>query len=87
MLALTGGWGLSYKSPTLLYLYPDNVYFDRVSLAKVSNSDPNGSLAVLSTDILTDLANPDLKPARSRKFEAGLTFRFGTVRGAVTYFR
>ena len=87
MLALTGGWGLSYKSPTLLYLYPDNVYFDRVSLAKVSNSDPNGSLAVLSTDILTDLANPDLKPARSRKFEAGLTFRLGTVRGAVTYFR
>ena len=34
-LAVTGGWGLSYKSPTLLYLYPDDVYFDRVSLAKV----------------------------------------------------
>ena len=86
-LAVTGGWGLSYKSPTLLYLYPDDVYFDRVSLAKVSNNDPNGTLAVMTTDILTDLSNPDLQPARSRKFEAGINFRAGGVRGTVTYFR
>lgn len=86
-LAVTGGWGLSYKSPTLLYLYPDDVYFDRVSLAKVSNNDPNGTLAVMTTDILTDLSNPDLQPARSRKFEAGINFRAGGIRGTVTYFR
>lgn len=85
--ALTGGWGLSYKAPTLLYLYPDNAYFDRVSLAKISNADPTGSLAVMTTDRLTDLANPDLKPARSRKYEAGLSFRLGGVRGTLTYFR
>ena len=86
-VAVTGGWGLSYKMPTLLYLYPDNAYFDRVSLAKISNADPTSSLAVLTTDVLTDLANPDLKPARSRKYEAGLSFRLGRVRGMVTYFR
>lgn len=86
-VAVTGGWGLSYKMPTLLYLYPDDAYFDRVSLAKISNTDPTGTLGVMTTDILTDLANPNLKPARSRKYEAGLSFRLGRVRGMVTYFR
>ena len=60
-----GRLGPPHKMPTLLYLYPDNAYFDRVSLAKISNADPTSSLAVLTTDVLTDLANPDLKPARS----------------------
>ena len=83
-VAVTGGWGLSYKMPTLLYLYPDDAYFDRVSLAKISNTDPTGTLGVMTTDILTDLANPNLKPARSRKYEAGLSFRLGRVRGMVT---
>jgi outer membrane receptor protein involved in Fe transport len=86
-LAVTGGWGLSYKAPTLLYLYPDNVYIDRVSLNRISSTDASGSMAVMTTQVLTDTANPDLKPARSRKYEVGVRFRWGGVTGQVTYFR
>lgn len=86
-LSVTGGWGISYKMPTLLHLYPDDAYFDRVSLAKVSNTDPTGTLGLMTTDILTDLANPHLRPARSRKYEIGLMFRVSGIRGSVTCFR
>lgn len=86
-LGITGGWGISYKAPALLHLYPDNVYFDRVSLSRFSDADPSASMAIMSTDILTDLANPDLKPAKSMKYEAGISWRLGRIRGFVTYFR
>lgn len=86
-LSLTGGWGVSYKAPTLLYLYPDDVYFDRVSLGKYSDTDPSASMALMTTDVLTEQANPDLKPAKSMKYEAGFSLRWGRVRGLVTYFR
>lgn len=86
-LGVNGGWGISYKAPTLLYLYPDDVYFDRVSLSKISDSDPSASMALMTTDILTDLANPNLKPAKSRKYEAGVSLRWGRIKGFITYFQ
>ena len=70
-VAVTGGWGLSYKMPTLLYLYPDDAYFDRVSLAKISNTDPTGTLGVMTTDILTDLANPPAAASTRPDFRSG----------------
>lgn len=84
-LSVTGGFGLFNKMPTLLYLYPDAAYFDNVSLAKYSG-EPEDRLALMTTDIIRNTANKNLKPAHSRKWELGLSFRKGQVKGYMTYF-
>jgi len=84
-LSLTGGYGLSNKMPTLLYLYPDAAYYDNVSLAW-NGDETRGKLALMTTDVVTNTMNPGLKPANTRKWEIGLSFRKGAARGFVTYF-
>lgn len=82
-LSVSGGFGISNKMPTLLYLYPDNAYFDNNSLSYMGS---RSSMALMTTAVINDTKNPDLKATNSRKWELGLNFRVGQVRGYVTYF-
>lgn len=82
-LTLTGGYGLSHKMPTLAYLYPDVAYYDHVALARWNDTDP---LALVQTTIIRHTHNVHLRPAKARKWEVGITFRKGQVRGTATYF-
>ncbi|MBR1448737.1 MAG: TonB-dependent receptor [Prevotella sp.] len=84
-LTLTGGFGLSNKMPSLLYLYPDAAYYDNVALGRWSD-DPTERLGLIQTTIVQNTQNPDLKPTRSRKWEIGLQLQKGQVEGSVTYF-
>lgn len=84
-LSLTGGYGLSNKMPTLLYLYPDYVYYDNVSLSKYGETEKD-RLGLLSTDVIKNTANGNLRPMHTRKWELGLSARKGQVSGFVTYF-
>lgn len=84
-LSVTGGFGLSNKMPTLLYLYPDNAYFDYPSLAKYGNTGAD-RLALMQTAVITNTQNPHIKPTNSRKWEAGINFTIGKVKGFLTYF-
>lgn len=84
-LSLTGGFGVSNKMPTLLYLYPDNAYYDNVSLSKYGNTEAD-RLALLTTDVVKNTQNPNLKPSNTRKWELGLSFRKGQINGFITYF-
>ncbi|MDD7456005.1 MAG: TonB-dependent receptor [Bacteroidales bacterium] len=84
-LSITGGYGLFNKMPTLLYLYPDVAYFDNVSLAKYGGNESD-RLALMTTDIVSDTKNPDLKPAHSSKWELGLSFAKGPAKGFVTWY-
>lgn len=84
-LGISGGFGISNKMPTLLYLYPDKAYYDNVSLSKVGTGE-NASMALMTTTVISDTQNPDLKPTRSNKWEIGLNFKIGRVNGYVTYF-
>lgn len=84
-LSLTGGYGISNKMPTLMYLYPDNVYDDNVCLSKYGEREED-RLALLQTDVIEQVGNPDLMPTHTQKWECGLTFRIGKVRGFVTYY-
>ncbi len=83
-LSVTGGWGISHKAPSMLYLYPDYAYFDNVGLSYMGGED--NSMALVTTDVITSTSNASLKPARSRKWEAGLSFQIRQVSGVVTYF-
>lgn len=84
-LSITGGYGLFNKMPTLLYLYPDVVYFDNVSLGKYSGGEED-RLALMTTDIVRNTQNANLKPVHSQKWEMGLSFRKNNIKGFVTYF-
>lgn len=86
-LALTGGYGYASKMPTMSHLYPTAAYFDNVCYNSYLGLDNPRNIAVMSTSVVQNTANPDLKPARSRKFEVGLNGRAGRVSGTVTYFR
>ena len=83
--AVTGGYGISNKMPTLLYLYPDYTYYDNVSLSKYGDVEKD-RLALMTTDVVKNTQNPNLKPANTHKWELGLSFRIGKVKGFVTYF-
>lgn len=80
-LTINGGFGISNKMPTLSYLYPDKAYFDNLSL-----SHGPSRTSLMTTRVIGDTYNADLKPARSTKWELGLNFRIGAIRGNVTYF-
>lgn len=82
-LSLTGGWGISNKMPALLNLYPDNVYIDAISLNYGSN---DGNYALITTDVVDKTQNPDLKPANSTKWEAGIRFKKKKADGFVSFF-
>ena len=84
-LSVTGGYGLSHKMPSLLYLYPDRAYFDHVALGRWSEQ-PGGSMALMQTTIIEQTQNPNLKPTRSRKWEIGLSLRKKQVNVTITYF-
>ncbi|MCD7709781.1 MAG: TonB-dependent receptor [Porphyromonadaceae bacterium] len=90
--SLTGGAGVSYKLPTLLYLYPDNAYFDFASLAIKNSDQPQDQLAIITTHAITGLENSELKPAKSFKWEVGISFDIGKntrkhFSGFITYFQ
>lgn len=85
-LSIVGGYGISSKAPTLMYLYPNSAYFDEVGLNRYNPNDPSQSMAIISTKVIKNTANPDLKPARSQKVEGGLAGMIGRVKGNVTFF-
>lgn len=84
-LSLSGGFGISNKMPTLLYLYPDRAYYDNRSMG-LMGADERSTLGIMTTRVVENTQNPDIKPARSTKWEAGLNARIGDMRGYVTFF-
>lgn len=89
-LSVVGGYGVGMKTPTLLQFYPDNAYFDVASYTMLFRDDVSGekgkSIAVMTTKVIDDTTNPELKPAYSYKTEAGLAFRIKKVKGMVNFF-
>ncbi len=83
-LSISGGFGISNKMPTLLYLYPDKAYFDNVSFSAIGAD--NSRLAVMTTRVVDNTQNPDLKPARSTKWEIGINARIGQMKGYINFF-
>lgn len=77
-LTIRGGYGLSAKAPTLIYLYPEQAYVDVFSLNHYKEN-PNESLALMTTRIFST-SNPDLEIAKSKKAELGLDYVFANKR-------
>lgn len=85
VLSLRGGWGVSAKAPTSVYLYPDKYYYDAVLYSNMlSGLDPEEELVIGRTFVF-DTENPDLEIATNRKAELGFDLTLaGRYRLSVT---
>lgn len=79
-LGLRFGYGKTSKTPGMIFLYPDKAYLDEISF----NYYPD--LIVVTTQVFEDTSNPDLKPIRNTKFEAGVDFKLFGVNVMLTGF-
>lgn len=88
ILSLKGGYGVTGKMPTLLYLYPENAYFEFVNLSTVLQqpTDPTKQYVITTTRVF-DARNYDLEIAENAKSEIGFNFRYKQYQLTVTGFR
>lgn len=85
LLTINAGIGKNYKSPSLLYLYPDRAYYDLPILDYYTGDPATQSAIFYSLNYNTE--NPDLAPYENLKKEVGLDFHVGPVSGNITAFR
>lgn len=69
-LYLRGGYGITAKMPTLLYIYPEKAYFEYININEMASSLPDR--AFMTTTRVFDTQNKDLQIATNRKAEVGL---------------
>jgi outer membrane receptor protein involved in Fe transport len=80
-LSFRFGYGMTSKTPSMLHLYPDKSYEDELSF----NYYPD--LIVVTTQVIDDTSNPDLKPMTNEKFEAGVNLNIKKVKFMLTAFK
>ena len=86
-LSVRGGYGITYKAPSLGYLYPDNAYFDILNFDNTTASGfSDAQKFQIATTHVYSAENPDLELAKTTKWEVGVDFKIGQVRGSVTYY-
>lgn len=87
-LSIRTGWGMNYKMPSMVYLYPEPTYLDVVSFS-YNDIDDNGVGMVLFTTkkLEQEVRNPELKLQQSTNFEAGMDFDIENVTGSLVFFK
>lgn len=77
---LRAAWGLSYKTPSMLSLYPGPIYFDIINLSYL-HPEESQRLAVITTNVF-EQDNSYLQPGKGETLELGLdlTLKNFTVR-------
>lgn len=84
-LSLRGGWGITCKMPSMIYLYPEPAWKDMVSFS-YNDFDASGyGLCVLTTR-KAETINPALQLQKSTNWEAGIEFDQGSLSGSIVYY-
>ena len=87
-LTLSGGYGITSKMPTLLYLYPEKAYFEYVNINELANGNiPENERLFMTTTKVYDTTNHNLKVAKNHKAEIGLRLNIGKVNASVIGFQ
>ncbi|MGL4992734.1 MAG: TonB-dependent receptor [Bacteroidales bacterium] len=79
------GWGEQTKFPTLDLLFPQQAWFDAVALNYYSQTEAN-RLVIMNSET-KDRVNYNLKPARNRKQEFGVSMESSGATLSITLFR
>ncbi|MDR0421455.1 MAG: TonB-dependent receptor [Proteiniphilum sp.] len=84
-LWLRGGFGVTAKAPSVLYLYPENACFDLVHFNTLNASSvPESEQLLLVTTKIFNTENRDLRIATNNKREIGFDVRIDKMRFSVT---
>ena len=84
-LSIFGGYGVTAKMPTLLYLYPENAYFEYTNLNELDNTKiAEAERKYITTTRVFEVDNSDLEITKNYKAEAGFRLNLGKVSLNVT---
>lgn len=87
VFTIRGGYGITAKMPTLLYLYPENAYFEYTAINELANEDiAEADRKFVTTTRVFDTQNNSLKVARNHKAEIGFDLKIGKANLSVTAF-
>ncbi|MGV8092673.1 MAG: carboxypeptidase-like regulatory domain-containing protein [Mangrovibacterium sp.] len=87
-LFIRGGYGITAKAPSVLYLHPEKAYFEYVNINELSNeSIAEDERLYITTTRVFDTENEALKIARNKKAEIGFDLKTGKASLYVTAFR
>lgn len=84
-LSTRAGWGIATKAPSMIYLYPEPAYADKVSFSYNDIDANDYSLAVMTTKKVETVSS-SLKLQKSMNFEAGIDFDTDLVNGSLVFF-
>ncbi len=84
-LTIRGGYGITAKMPTVLYLHPEQAYFQLINFSEqgVSGIDENQQL-VINTIKAYEANNKELKVSKNHKAEIGFDLRIQQATLSVT---
>ncbi|HHV02718.1 MAG: carboxypeptidase-like regulatory domain-containing protein [Bacteroidales bacterium] len=87
-LSFRAGWGMNYKMPSMVYLYPEPTYLDVVSFSYNDIDDNGVGMALFTTRKLEEeVRNPGLKLQQSTNFETGMDFDIDDASGTLVFFK
>ncbi|MDR1370489.1 MAG: TonB-dependent receptor [Dysgonamonadaceae bacterium] len=87
LFVLRGGYGITAKAPTLLYLYPERAYFEYININELTNENiPAADRVFLTTTRVLDTQNSELEVAKNKRGEIGFDLNVGRVKLNVTAF-
>ncbi|MBD5380284.1 MAG: TonB-dependent receptor [Bacteroides sp.] len=84
---IRGGYGVTAKMPSLMYLHPEKAYFEYINLNELASSAiPEDERLYITTTRVIDVSTENLKIATNHKSEVGLDMKFGQTTIAATAF-
>ena len=86
-LIVRGGYGITAKAPTTLYLYPESAYFEYLNLNEMgASSIPEEDQRVMTTTHIYNTENHQLEMAKNKKAEIGFDVKWHKMKLGVTGF-
>jgi len=87
-LFFRGGYGITAKMPTLLYLYPENAYFEYININEMADTKiPENDRIIMTTTRVYNTENPSLKVSSNEKSEIGFDLYLEKANLNVTAFK
>lgn len=75
-LFIRGGYGITAKAPSALFLNPEKAYFEYINLNETGNEQiPENERLYITTTHVFDTQNRDLKIAKNKKAEIGFDLK------------
>lgn len=73
---IRGGYGVTAKAPSVMFLYPEKAYFEYLNINEIGNEQiPENERLYITTNHVFETENKDLKVAKNKKAEVGFDLK------------